>query len=706
MRFTKNSDPQHKKLLKYFAVPYVSIIAVIFLFNFLNYRSVTLTIENQTIQSTYSNLKVSSETLSTKLNEINDIITQLDYDQDLIQTAMSPKLDLLETKKLQKKLAAYTGAAPLIEDILLYFPRSGIAVTDSNSYYMDGKQNMIACGTLSFEEFQSNYLTTVYNRTFLTLPDFKYMTSDIQDTHCIISSLPVGEPAPIIQVLCLLQSEELQNIISGPGQNRIFLNIVDQDDRYLLEENPDFPAELFHDVDGYFIKKAAGQKRILFRIQAEHTPFHLVAAISYSDIMEAADRQRNGIYAILLFSVLAALALASYFTFRRARSVKTIMDTNEELASKIESNKPYIINEFLKGLVLNEITQPGEIDSIINELEIPLSNGGNYAVLLIWNEFNCPDGKQYARELYLRKFIIQNVITELAPSAISCEISFDNLCFILPFGQKTEPEYRMEIESIFDTIDNVLVQDVNYNLKYACGDVVDSLQKISASFFDAKNKLILEQTAEATGQNESGQEIYYPLELEASLINAVNTGSKQSIFSIFKLITEANQGLSDPSCLLGYLSGTLRRIVSEKKALIPDAILESFHYQLAAPEEYLNIFTQVCDYVSSNNSPLLTKIRQYIDENFSDTQLSRTNIAKQFHITEEYISVLFKKYDNSTFLNYVDKVRVQHAQILLQENPSMPLEQIAEKCGYSNIISFRRAFKKITNTVPSAFRKK
>ena len=67
----------------------------------------------------------------------------------------------------------------------------------------------------------------------------------------------------------------------------------------------------------------------------------------------------------------------------------------------------------------------------------------------------------------------------------------------LPFGQKTEPEYRMEIESIFDTIDNVLVQDVNYNLKYACGDVVDSLQKISASFFDAKNKLILEQTAEA-----------------------------------------------------------------------------------------------------------------------------------------------------------------------------------------------------------------
>ena len=69
MRFTKNSDLQHKKLLKYFAVPYVSIIAVIFLFNFLNYRSVTLTIENQTIQSTYSNLKVSSETLSTKLNE-------------------------------------------------------------------------------------------------------------------------------------------------------------------------------------------------------------------------------------------------------------------------------------------------------------------------------------------------------------------------------------------------------------------------------------------------------------------------------------------------------------------------------------------------------------------------------------------------------------------------------------------------------------
>lgn len=693
-----------KKLLMYFVIPYVCIISIILVFDIINYRSTMLTIKNQTINSTYSNLKVNLDKVNTNLTKINDATIQFNSDQSIINAAENPNLDLLDAKDLQKKLRAYNGVSPLIDEILLYLPKSGIAVSNSKAFYMDNKRDAITCDSLTYEEFKNNYLETNYTHSLVTLKNFRYLSDEVHDTLCIISSLPIGEDAVNAQLLFLLNDQELENIISDLGHPHAFVNIIN-DKKYLLPESQAFPAELFDDIHGCKVKKKNGEKLFLFRLETERAPFDIVAAISNSEIMREVNSQRHSIYLILIVSFSFALLLAALFAIRHAKSTKTIIDEKEKLATQFENNKPYIINAFFKSLFLNEIPSTSDIDSIIKELDIPLSNRGNYAVLLIHDEFDCPDMNQYTKDLFLHKFIIQNVIGDIVPDAVPFEVSFDSISFILPFNSISEDLCQKKIELIFDTIDNVLMQEVNYNLEYACGTVTDSLDKISLSFFDAQNQLIAQRSLVSTVQGNSAQDVYYPLELEVSLINAVSTGISKSVCSIFTLIENSNNKFLHHPQLCSYLAGTLRRVVNEKKALIPASISDGFNYQAADLEEYKKMFIQICEYTSTNTSPLFRKIMQYIDNNYSNIQLSRTNVANEFHITEEYVSVLFKRYKNSTFLNYVDNARVTRAQTLLRESRNMSLEQIAYQCGYSNVISFRRAFKKITNTVPSEYRK-
>ena len=57
-----------------------------------------------------------------------------------------------------------------------------------------------------------------------------------------------------------------------------------------------------------------------------------------------------------------------------------------------------------------------------------------------------------------------------------------------------------------------------------------------------------------------------------------------------------------------------------------------------------------------------------------------------------------------TYLQYVRDGRIRHAAHLL-ETTDLPLEEIAGRCGFTNLLTFRRNFKALMNMNPSDFRK-
>ena len=67
-------------------------------------------------------------------------------------------------------------------------------------------------------------------------------------------------------------------------------------------------------------------------------------------------------------------------------------------------------------------------------------------------------------------------------------------------------------------------------------------------------------------------------------------------------------------------------------------------------------------------------------------------------------SHLFKELLNTTFINYLNELRLSRAALLLSTTDT-PVIEVAGKSGFNNISNFNRAFKMYYGITPSKYRK-
>ena len=104
----------------------------------------------------------------------------------------------------------------------------------------------------------------------------------------------------------------------------------------------------------------------------------------------------------------------------------------------------------------------------------------------------------------------------------------------------------------------------------------------------------------------------------------------------------------------------------------------------------------------STKTKVLHKILFYVDKHFSkDCTLKK--IAKELQYDYAYISKLFVQMMNMTFTQYLNHYRISQACYLLRNSPQS-ITEIAFNCGYDNLRTFNRNFKKVTNQSPTTYR--
>jgi AraC-like DNA-binding protein len=106
----------------------------------------------------------------------------------------------------------------------------------------------------------------------------------------------------------------------------------------------------------------------------------------------------------------------------------------------------------------------------------------------------------------------------------------------------------------------------------------------------------------------------------------------------------------------------------------------------------------------SCNDNKLNQILNFISKNYYRS-LNLSEIGSKFHYSESYISRLFVKTINMTFIEYLNQTRIKNACVLLRETNLKVLE-VAGKTGFNNSTHFGRVFKKITGVHPLKYRKK
>lgn len=100
---------------------------------------------------------------------------------------------------------------------------------------------------------------------------------------------------------------------------------------------------------------------------------------------------------------------------------------------------------------------------------------------------------------------------------------------------------------------------------------------------------------------------------------------------------------------------------------------------------------------------LMKKAKEYVEENYSDINLSVTGVAQNIDVSLQYLSTNFKKNYKIGLAEYITNVRIEKAKELLVKT-NKPISVIAEEVGYVNSRSFFRSFMKVVGTSPKGYR--
>lgn len=97
------------------------------------------------------------------------------------------------------------------------------------------------------------------------------------------------------------------------------------------------------------------------------------------------------------------------------------------------------------------------------------------------------------------------------------------------------------------------------------------------------------------------------------------------------------------------------------------------------------------------------KIMEYIEENYSDGNLSVKSIADDFGLSFNYISKYFKEHTGEGLAKYIIYKRIEKAKDMLL-NTNYSIKRIADQTGFYSDNVFIRTFKKVENITPGQYR--
>lgn len=144
--------------------------------------------------------------------------------------------------------------------------------------------------------------------------------------------------------------------------------------------------------------------------------------------------------------------------------------------------------------------------------------------------------------------------------------------------------------------------------------------------------------------------------------------------------------------------------LTESMAWSQDTTSETFAHVVYA---LLNdLLYQITDGLNNQRAPfsLLDEIKSHIDSHYH-TDISRESVAETFNISPGYLSRLFSKESDVKFNEYLKLARISRSKTLLT-NTTLKINEVSEKCGFTDTNYFCKVFRDINDCTPLEYRRK
>jgi|GEM_PF-3376456 len=330
---------------------------------------------------------------------------------------------------------------------------------------------------------------------------------------------------------------------------------------------------------------------------------------------------------------------------------------------------------------------------------------------------------------YIMKKAIDETTTEGGLQVWQEWIDHRRLCVIVIL-RNGEPQTEAGLLATCDQIRQWLDRHLSITVTAGVGPGITHIDDIASSYGSAR-KALEYKTALGGNRIISHREIdllqpadlYAYLQYVPSIAQSFRSGTegwREQLEQFFDGIKKLMLPREEINGLLAYLNYYFHREMLELPADYQEIWNDEFHSLLMRQPENLETIDELSRfYIHSlhecavklqekkaqrGNQGTVTRMRQFIEQNYHDPDLSLSQFSDMFSMSPSALSMIFKEEFGEKFIVFLCKVRMEQAKLLLRET-SFTIQDISEKVGYVHQMSFNRAFKKTVGMTPGEYRK-
>ena len=738
-----------------FMISYAGVLSIPLLVCLLSYQFAFNTVKEEIKQNNLSMLTRSKNLIDGQIDTIHSLMRQ-SADNNTILSFVNKKQDkpnefyATASKAISEMAYIFRYAnTDILGDVYLYIDKTDYIVTRYELYKTELYHKMVLREDIPYEA----WIDELQNKENYQ----EYIVTDEEIKSIQKIPFSVNKPAQGA-IVCTINKELLKSYFNDINiENGASLFITDKEGQMLLQlsneemEMPIIPEGNYGKET--FTQEINGIKSTVFNLKSTTTGWTYTLVLPEHIIMHKLTHLKRIISALFLLAVIIGIVISYYMANRSGRPIeevkKQLINMNEDievegiastsslsgtltkimsqkriLIDEIEKQKPYLESVLFQKLIKGEFANEKELRYICQRTQINLEAGAYWVINCRFfgnnDMFNLDD--QTLEDVNLLKLLlketIQNIISE---KMFFYDLDQLTTTIILP---KVNISYNMLKESI-NKVNDEMKNEYEVTPYWGISNECNNLLQLWRAFEQSKSAL---KSGIEKGENnfieystmkEDQTTYYYPQVLEKQIITYTKEGNGEGIKKLLDIVYTENfekrklqEGTIDK--LYIEIKGTILKLTKEddtqfyinsiEKYMVPKTEEEIKGCFEKMKDLCLGISATYSQEKKVQQSKLIHRIMDYINEEYVNASLGLGMIAAKFNISEGYVSSLFKEQAGINFTEYVEKQRISKACELLKTT-DLNINDISEKVGYNSVQSFRRAFKRLHGFSPSELRK-
>lgn len=756
---------RNSSVFRKFLISYVIILVIPSIGGYMSYLTSISVTRSISIENGVTQLQKGQDILERRMAEVEAFTRQLAVNRELnvLMNERDNETNVYGIWRTMENVLSFGRSNDFLQNYYIYLANYNLILTPGSSYRPNHYYADFHYNDLSLEEWTKEILDTHHRSEIKPLSPF--MTRG-QQTSVItyMQSLPLdsfNDSSPAVAVV-LIDEKLITGLLSGMTERYGgWVRISDSQGKTIALKGSEEAEMANMSLDPKFDPSKASQfygDDLVITTQSKTNGWVYQAGIPRDLLLENANKIKKTSMLITGGTLLIGLVVGLVLAYRHSVPINRLLSVmkeqfgkderssrnefdflsgniadmitkNKQLEAELNRQLPLVRDAFLKRMFSGEFKSREKIHSASEQAGVRLRQSTGYAGIVQIKGYGSMDNVEVLNELNASRLLLKQAMADLGADALMTDWDSDKVA-ILFFSAEEDEESDRAVNEITHTMENLaeyLFNEYRITIQSGFGQLFASLTEVSLSFEQAHQALEYAIHTNRKGMvwnNEAHIEhttYYYPLDSEQRLITTIRAGELEAAERIVEGIIAQNMQQRELSIemkhqLIGEMKGTFIKLLDQKVFTEYDAAEDIkrlvIDISLSEPLESMKctlftIMKELCGFIANKkkdiHGQIVKQIKAYTAEMYSDTELTLYRVAEHVERPEKYISQLFKEYTGINFSDYLIKVRMDQAMVLLNES-KYTVDEIASRVGYNSSHSFRRAFKRLNGISPSVYR--